>query len=133
MPKFPEKFLWGFSTAAFQIEGAVKEDGRGLSTWDVFQKRPGAILTGETADVACDHYHRFEEDIDLIAGAGAMLYRFSIGWPRIQPDGKGPVNETGWAFYDRLIDGCLARGITPYPCLLHWDLPAAPSGRDRAA
>ena len=128
MPSFPDDFHWGFSTAAFQIEGAVKADGRGLSTWDVFQRQPGAIATGETADVACDHYHRWQEDLDLIAGIGARLYRFSIGWPRIQPEGKGRVNEAGWSFYDRLIDGCLMRGIAPYPCLLHWDLPASLPG-----
>jgi beta-glucosidase len=125
MPAFPDGFLWGFSTAAFQIEGAAKADGRGVSTWDLFQRRPGAIVTGETADTACDHYRRWREDLDLMAAIGTTLYRFSIGWPRIQPEGKGRVNEAGWGFYDRLIDGCLARSIAPYPCLLHWDLPAA--------
>lgn len=128
MPIFPDDFLWGFSTAAFQIEGALQADGRGTSTWDVFQDRPGAIVTGETADVACDHYHRWQADLDLMAAIGASLYRFSIAWPRIQPEGKGRVSEAGWAFYDRLIDGCLARNITPYPCLLHWDLPTALPG-----
>jgi len=128
MSAFPKNFLWGFSTAAFQIEGAVREDGRGLSTWDVFQRQPGAIVGGDTADIACDHYHRWEEDLDLMAAIGARLYRFSIAWPRIQPEGRGAVNAKGWAFYDRLIDGCLSRGITPYPCLLHWDLPAALPG-----
>jgi beta-glucosidase len=128
MPTFPDDFLWGFSTAAFQIEGALEADGRGVSTWDVFQSQPGAIVTGETADVACDHYRRWQQDLDLMAEIGTSLYRFSIGWPRIQPEGKGRVNEAGWAFYDRLIDGCLARSIAPYPCLLHWDLPAALPG-----
>lgn len=128
MPTFPDGFLWGFSTAAFQIEGALKAEGRGPSTWDAFQAQPGAIVTGETAEVACDHYRRWQEDLDLMAEIGVSLYRFSIGWPRVQPEGRGGFNEAGWAFYDRLIDGCLARSITPFPCLLHWDLPTALPG-----
>ncbi|MEV4611619.1 GH1 family beta-glucosidase [Kitasatospora sp. NPDC049258] len=121
----PEGFRWGVSTAAYQIEGAVAEDGRGPSVWDVFAARPGAVKDGRTGEVACDHYHRYPEDIALMRGLGLDGYRFSIAWPRIQPTGAGAVNPAGLAFYDRLVDGLLEAGITPLPTLFHWDLPQA--------
>jgi beta-glucosidase len=124
-PDLPADFRWGASTAAYQIEGAVDEDGRGPSVWDVFAARPGATRDGHTGRVACDHYHRYAEDIALLRGLGVDGYRFSIAWPRIRPTGAGPVNEAGLAFYDRLVDGLLAAGITPLPTLFHWDLPQA--------
>ncbi|GLW73410.1 beta-glucosidase [Kitasatospora phosalacinea] len=120
---FPAGFRWGVSTAAYQIEGAVEEDGRGLSVWDVFAARPGAVLDGQSGRVACDHYHRYPEDIALMKDLGLDGYRFSIAWPRIQPEGTGPANPVGLAFYDRLVDALLAAGITPMPTLFHWDLP----------
>ena len=122
---FPEKFSLGVATSSYQIEGAVHEDGRGESSWDQFSRTPGKVLHGDTGDRACDHYHRFEEDLDLIAGLGVDVYRFSIAWPRIQPNGTGAANRTGLAFYRRLIDGLLARGVSPVPTLYHWDLPQA--------
>lgn len=118
-------FVWGVSTAAYQIEGAVDEDGRGPSIWDTFSHEPGRVVTGETGDVACDHYHRYAEDVDLIADLGVDAYRFSVAWPRVQPDGRGPANEAGLAFYDRLVDALLARGVDPVVTLFHWDLPQA--------
>lgn len=121
----PADFRWGASTAAYQIEGAVHEDGRGPSVWDVFAARPGAVRDGHTGAVACDHYHRYAEDIALMRGLGLDGYRFSIAWPRIQPTGSGPVNAAGLDFYDRLVDALLAAGITPLPTLFHWDLPQA--------
>lgn len=120
---FPAGFLWGVSTAAYQIEGAAREGGRGPSIWDTFSHTPGRTLNGDTGDVACDHYHRLDEDLDLLARLGARVYRFSIAWSRIQPSGSGPANEAGIDFYSRLIDGLLARGIKPVPTLYHWDLP----------
>jgi beta-glucosidase len=123
MPAFPPGFTWGVSTSAFQIEGAVAEDGRGDSVWDVFCRKPGAIRDGQTAEVAADHYHRWPEDLDLMARLGVGGYRFSLAWPRIQPAGSGPANPAGLDFYERLTDGLLARGITPVPTLYHWDLP----------
>ena len=123
MPPFPPGFAWGVATAAYQIEGAVAEDGRGDSVWDVFCRKPGAIRNGDTGDVADDHYHRWPEDVELMAQLGVTSYRFSIAWPRVQPDGKGPANAAGLDFYDQLTDGLLARGITPVPTLFHWDLP----------
>jgi beta-glucosidase len=122
-PRFPSGFTWGVATAAYQIEGAVAEDGRGESVWDAFCRREGAIRDGHTGDVADDHYHRWPEDVALMAELGIDAYRFSFAWPRIQPAGSGAVNPSGLDFYDRLIDGLLARGITPMPTLLHWDLP----------
>ncbi|GAA1832862.1 GH1 family beta-glucosidase [Luedemannella flava] len=118
-------FVWGVSTASYQIEGAVDEDGRGRSIWDTFAHEPGRVVTGETGDVACDHYHRYAEDVDLIANLGVDAYRFSVAWPRVQPDGKGPANEAGLAFYDRLVDTLLAKGVDPVVTLFHWDLPQA--------
>ena len=120
---FPEGFLWGVSTAAYQIEGAVAEDGRGPSIWDTFSHQPGATTNGDTGDIACDSYHRMDADLDLLAQLGVSGYRFSIAWPRIQPDGSGPANSRGLDFYDRLTDTLLAAGIDPVPTLYHWDLP----------
>ncbi|HRD85107.1 MAG TPA: GH1 family beta-glucosidase [Rubrivivax sp.] len=122
---FPSDFVWGVATSAFQIEGATREGGRGESIWDRFCRQPGAIADGSDGDVACDHYHRLEQDLDLIASLGVGAYRFSISWPRVQPDGSGAWNETGLDFYERLVDGLLARGIAPWPTLNHWDLPQA--------
>jgi len=120
---FPPDFLWGASTAAYQIEGAVREDGRGPSIWDGFSHTPGRVLNGDTGDIACDHYHRWREDVALMRELGIGAYRFSTAWPRIQPTGRGAVNEPGLAFYDRLVDALLAADIEPWLCLYHWDLP----------
>lgn len=122
--KFPEGFIWGASTSAFQIEGATTADGRGASIWDTFSRVPGAIYHGDTADIACDHYNRMESDLDLMVQLGLKSYRFSVAWPRVQPDGE-EINPAGLDFYDRLVDGLLARGITPMLTLYHWDLPQA--------
>jgi len=116
---------FGAATAAFQIEGATRSDGRGESIWDRFCRRPGAVLGGDTGDVACDHYARLEEDLDLMATLGMQCYRFSIAWPRVQPTGSGPANRAGLDFYRRLVEGLLARGIEPIATLYHWDLPQA--------
>jgi beta-glucosidase len=117
------EFTWGVATAAYQIEGAVAEDGRGPSIWDTFSHTPGKTLRGDTGDVACDHYHRWQDDVDLIASLGVDAYRFSIAWPRVQPQGHGAWNAKGLAFYDRLVDALLAKGIQPHATLYHWDLP----------
>jgi len=122
---FPADFVWGASTSAYQIEGGVDADGRGKSIWDVYCHTPGKIKDGDTGDVACDHYHRWREDVDLLAHGGFGAYRFSTSWPRILPAGAGAVEPRGLDFYDRLVDGLLARGITPWLCLYHWDLPQA--------
>ena len=122
---FPEGFLWGAATAAYQIEGAVHEDGRGPSIWDTFTHTPGRVVGGDTGDVATDHYHRYLEDADLLSMLGLSAYRFSVAWPRIQPTGRGAANPTGLDFYDRLVDALLARGIAPAVTLYHWDLPQA--------
>ncbi|MDN3025272.1 GH1 family beta-glucosidase [Streptomyces sp. S.PB5] len=119
----PHDFLWGTATAAYQIEGAVTEDGRSPSIWDTFSHTPGKVANGDTGDIACDHYHRWREDIGLMRRLGANAYRLSVAWPRIVPGGDGPVNAKGLAFYDELIDGLLAAGITPSVTLYHWDLP----------
>lgn len=123
--KFPQDFLWGTATASYQIEGATDKDGRGASIWDVFCDRPGAISDGSSGDVACDHYHRYPEDIALMAELGLKAYRFSIAWPRILPQGTGQVNQAGLDFYSRLVDTLLEHGITPFATLYHWDLPQA--------
>jgi len=122
---FPAGFVWGASTSSYQIEGAVDEDGRGKSIWDVFSHTPGKVKSGDTGDVACDHYHRWREDVEWLARGGFSAYRFSVAWPRILPAGAGAIEERGLDFYDRLVDALLARGITPWACLYHWDLPQA--------
>ncbi|SNB78118.1 beta-glucosidase [Streptomyces sp. PgraA7] len=119
----PADFTWGVATAAYQIEGAVAEDGRSPSIWDTFSHTPGKVDGGDTGDTACDHYHRVPEDIGLIKRLGADAYRFSIAWPRVVPGGDGPVNKAGLDFYDRLVDGLLEAGVTPFATLYHWDLP----------
>ncbi|MDQ2673286.1 MAG: GH1 family beta-glucosidase [Chloroflexota bacterium] len=123
--RFPTDFTWGAATAAYQIEGSVRADGRGASVWDTFSHTPGKVVGGDTGDVACDHYRRWESDLDLMADLGLRAYRFSVAWPRIQPTGSGPANQAGLDFYDRLVDGLLARGIQPWVTLYHWDLPQA--------
>jgi beta-glucosidase len=123
--QFPDGFKWGVATSAYQIEGAVTADGRGPSIWDTFCDRPGTIADGSSGAVACDHYHRWESDLDLMHRLGIRSYRFSIAWPRVLPEGRGPVNRRGLDFYDRLVDGLLARGISPVGTLYHWDLPQA--------
>lgn len=121
--KFKEGFVWGAATAAYQIEGAAKTDGRGESVWDAFCRVQGAVKGGDTGDVACDHYHRFREDIAMLRDLGLGAYRFSISWPRVLPKGVGRVNVKGLDFYDRLVDTMLEFGITPYATLFHWDYP----------
>jgi beta-glucosidase len=123
--RFPRRFAWGVAASAYQIEGAAASDGRGPSIWDTFSSTPGAIADGQTGDVACDHCHRFLDDIALMARIGVMAYRFSVSWSRVQPDGRGAVNERGLAFYDRLVDALLAAGVEPLVNLFHWDLPQA--------
>jgi beta-glucosidase len=125
VPRFPQDFLWGASTSAYQIEGAVAQDGRGPSIWDTFCHSPGRTRDGDTGDVAADHYHRWAEDVRLLADLGVNAYRFSVAWPRIQPSGSGPVNTSGLDFYDRLVDGLAQHGIAALPTLYHWDLPQA--------
>ncbi len=122
---FPANFLWGASTAAYQIEGAVNEDGRGLSIWDQFAATPGKVYQGDNGDIAANHYHLVVEDVATMAQLGLGAYRFSISWPRILPTGRGNVNVGGLDFYDRLVDMLLARGIQPFATLYHWDLPLA--------
>jgi len=122
---FPDGFLWGASTASYQIEGAAREDGRGPSIWDIFSHTPGKVLNGDTGDVACDHYHRWREDVGLLKELSVGAYRFSTAWPRILPNGRGAVNEKGLEFYDRLVDALLEAKIEPWLCLYHWDLPQA--------
>ncbi|MFC5382481.1 GH1 family beta-glucosidase [Aquipuribacter nitratireducens] len=121
--QFPDGFVWGSATAAYQVEGAAAEDGRGPSIWDTFSRTPGKVWAGDTGDVAADLYHRLEADLDLMASLGLGAYRFSVAWPRVQPTGRGPVNRAGLDFYSRLVDGLLARGIRPVATLYHWDLP----------
>jgi beta-glucosidase len=123
--RFPDGFLWGVATAAYQIEGATHVDGRGESIWDRFVRIPGNVRNGDTADVACDHYHRWEQDLDLLADLGVDAYRFSIAWPRILPQGTGAPNPRGLAFYRGLAEGLRERGIRPLATLYHWDLPQA--------
>lgn len=122
---FPPDFLWGAATSAYQVEGAVQEDGRSPSIWDRFASSPGAVYQGETGAIAADHYHRMEEDVALMASLNLGAYRFSLSWPRILPQGTGAVNERGLDFYERLVDTLLAHGITPLATLYHWDLPLA--------
>ncbi|MBD3265103.1 beta-glucosidase [bacterium] len=124
MPHFPSDFVWGSATSCYQIEGGWLEGGKGLSIWDAFCHTPGKIRQGETGDVACDHYHRFKEDVAFMKAMGLPAYRFSLSWPRIQPDGREP-NREGINFYSSLIDTLLDNGITPWATLYHWDLPLA--------
>jgi beta-glucosidase len=123
--RFSPDFLWGCATSAFQIEGAAQADGRGPSIWDAFCKLPGRIVDGSNGDVACDHYHRYAEDVGLLEWLGVHAYRFSIAWPRVQPEGAGAWNPAGFDFYERLIDRLLGAGIQPHITLYHWDLPLA--------
>ncbi|GAA3567277.1 beta-glucosidase [Kribbella ginsengisoli] len=121
--EFPTGFLFGAATAAYQVEGAATADGRGPSIWDTFSHTPGRVLGGETGDVAIDHYHRYRDDVALMADLGLQAYRFSIAWPRVQSSGRGALNQAGVDFYSRLVDELLAAGIEPWPTLYHWDLP----------
>jgi len=123
--RFPAGFHWGTATAAYQIEGGVRDDGRGESIWDRFSHTPGKIATGDTGDVACDSYHRFDQDLALLRQIGCNSYRFSIAWPRIQPSGRGAANAKGLDYYRRVVDALLGAGIRPLPTLYHWDLPQA--------
>ena len=123
--QFPKDFLWGTATSSFQIEGAWNEDGKGESIWDRYCHTPGRVLHNDNGDVACDHYHRWEEDLRLVRDLGANTYRFSISWPRILPEGTGPVNQKGLDFYSRLVDRLLEYNIQPNVTLYHWDLPQA--------
>ena len=120
----PQDFILGVATAAFQIEGARHEDGRTDSIWDTFSHTPGAVVDGDTGDVACEHYHRYAADVALMASLGMQSYRFSTSWARVCPDG-GPVNAKGLDFYERLVDSLIGSGITPWLTLYHWDLPQA--------
>src|SRR5437879_3471244 len=122
---FPEGFVWGAATASYQIEGAWNEDGKGESIWDRFSHTPGKVQNGDTGDVACDHYHRYRDDVALMQRLGLKAYRFSTSWPRVIPSGRGAINRAGLDFYDRLVDGLLAANIEPFLTLYHWDLPQA--------
>lgn len=124
MRKFPDGFMWGSATSSYQVEGAVNEGGRGRSIWDDFSHTPGKVINGDTGDVAIDHYHRFESDIDLMVELGLQAYRFSIAWPRVIPEGKGKVETRGLDFYEKLVDKLLEKGIKPMATLYHWDLPS---------
>lgn len=123
--QFPKGFVWGTATSAYQIEGAWNKDGRGESIWDRFSHTPGRIADGSNGDTACDHYHRWPEDLAIMQELGTNAYRFSIAWPRILPEGRGSINEKGLDFYKQLVDGLLEKGIEPFPTLYHWDLPLA--------
>jgi beta-glucosidase len=122
---FPKDFVWGSATSSYQIEGGGLNDGRGPSIWDTFSHTPGKVVNGDTGDVACDHIHRYPEDVQLMASLGLDAYRFSVAWPRVLPSGTQAVNEQGLAFYDDLVDKLLEAGITPHVTLYHWDLPQA--------
>jgi beta-glucosidase len=122
---FPENFVWGAAAASYQIEGAAYEDGRGLSVWDMLCRQPGRIWEGQSGDVACDHYHRYKEDVALMREMGLQAYRLSVAWPRVLPEGTGAVNAKGLDFYDRLVDELLAANIQPWVTLFHWDFPYA--------
>jgi len=120
---FPKDFVWGASTASYQIEGAHDQDGRGLSIWDAFSAEPGRVKNGDTGNLACDHYHRYAEDVALMQAANFTAYRFSVSWSRVLPEGRGQANAAGLDFYDRLTDALLGAGVAPWLCLYHWDLP----------
>ena len=127
--RFPENFLWGCATSAYQIEGSPLADGAGPSIWQRFVHTPGKIADGDTGDVACDHYRRYQSDVDLMHQIGLKAYRFSIGWSRVLPQGTGRVNAAGLDFYERLVDRLLSKGIEPMVTLFHWDLPEALDNR----
>lgn len=120
---FSKEFIWGAATSSYQIEGAAYEDGRGLTVWEDFCNTPGKTFNGQNGDIACDHYHRYKEDVDIMSTLGIQAYRFSIAWSRILPNGIGEINEKGLAFYDNLVNELLSKGIVPYITLFHWDLP----------
>ena len=120
---FPAGFAWGSASAAYQIEGAATADGRGLSVWDTFSRIPGNVRGGDTGDVACDAYHRYREDVAMMAALGLNAYRFSVSWPRVQPGGSGPVNQKGLDYYRALVDDLAEHGIASAVTLYHWDLP----------
>lgn len=120
---FPKDFAWGVAAASYQVEGAAREDGKGLSVWDMVSRQPGKVFDAHNGDIACDHYHRYQEDVDIMREMGVQAYRLSVSWPRVMPDGVGRVNEKGLAFYDRLIDSLLAAHIDPWVTLFHWDYP----------
>ena len=122
---FARNFVWGAASSAYQVEGAYNEDGKGLSIWDIAVREPGHVPGGHTGDIACDHYHRFREDVALMKSLGLNAYRFSLSWTRLLPEGVGKVNEAGVRFYGELIDALLENGIEPYITLYHWDLPYA--------
>jgi beta-glucosidase len=121
--RFPDGFAWGTSTASYQVEGAVTEDGRQPSVWDTFSHQPGTILNGDTGDVAADHYHRYAQDVAILGWLGVRFYRFSLAWPRLQPAGRGPLNRRGADFYHRLLDELGRAGVQPWVTIYHWDLP----------
>src|SRR6476619_296757 len=121
----PADFIWGASTASYQIEGAAREDGRGESVWDRFSATPGKVRGGDTGEVACDFYNRYADDVRLMKELGLDVFRFSVAWPRVLPQGRGDVNQAGLDFYDRLVDELLANGIEPFATLFHWDTPQA--------
>ena len=125
LSKFPEGFLWGSASAAYQVEGAWQEDGKGITNWDEFSRIPGKTFKGTTGDIAVDHYHRYKEDIALMAEMGLKAYRFSVSWARIYPNGKGEVNQKGIDFYNNLINELLKYNIEPILTIYHWDLPIA--------
>ena len=122
---YPSDFVWGAATSAYQIDGAVDEGGRGPSIWDTFAHTPGMIAGGDTGDIACDHYHRWAEDLGLITALGLSGYRLSVSWPRLQPDGRGPLNPQGVAFYRKLLEALREAGVRPFVTLYHWELPQA--------
>ena len=122
---FPKDFVWGAAAASYQIEGGAFDDGKGLSVWDMMCRQPGKIWEGNTGEVSCDHYYRYEEDANLMGEIGLKAYRLSISWPRVIPEGTGKVNDKGLAFYDRLIDSLLENGVDPWITLFHWDYPYA--------
>src|SRR4051812_12987192 len=125
LAEFPKGFVWGAAAASYQIEGAAAADGKGPSIWDMFCKKPGSIWRDQSGDVACDHYHRYKEDVALMKAMGLKAYRLSVSWPRVMPEGTGAVNAKGLDFYDRLVGGLLKAGVAPWVTLYHGDLPLA--------